>query len=72
MEGFQGELSGLVQNVQIVAQAQGGGEVEEVRSMVVDLNDSMKSYGTQVEEKIAQLGNRQKRKCRNGNLFFSS
>ena len=29
--------------------------------MVVDLNESMKSYGTQVEEKIAQLGKHQKR-----------
>ena len=29
--------------------------------MVVDLNESMKSYGTQREEKIAQLGNHQKR-----------
>ena len=61
VEGLQGEVRGLAQKVQIVAQAQGGGKVEEVRSMVVDLNESMKSYGTQVEEKIAQLGNRQKK-----------
>ena len=61
VEGLQGEVRGLAQKVQIVAQAQGGGKVEEVRSMVVDLNESRKSYGTQVEEKIAQLGNRQKR-----------
>ena len=69
---LQGEVRGLAQKVQIVAQAQGGGKVEEVRSMVLDLNESMKSYGTQVEEKIAQLGNRQKMNCRNGNLWVSS
>ena len=27
---------------------------------MVDLNESMKSYGTQVEEKIARFGNHQK------------
>ena len=35
--------------------------------MVVDLNESMKSYGTQVEEKIAQLGNHQKRQVQERN-----
>ena len=59
MEGLQGELRGLAQEL---AEGQGReGKVEEVRSMVVDLNENMQSYGTQVEEKIAQLGNHQKR-----------
>ena len=61
VEGLPDEVRGLAQKVQIVAQAQGGGKVEELRSMVVDLNESMKSYGTQVEEKIALLGNHKKR-----------
>ena len=69
---MQGEVRGLVQKVKRVAVAQGGGKVEEVKSMVVDLNESMKSYGTQMEEKIAQLGNHQKGKCRNENLWVSS
>ena len=68
VEGLQGELRDLEQKMQIVAQTQGGGKVEEVRSMAVDVNESMKSYGTQVEEKIAQLGTRQKGKYRNDNL----
>ena len=38
-----------------------GGKVEEVRSIVVHLNESTNSYGTEVEEKIAQLANRQNR-----------
>ena len=43
VEGLQGELGGLARKVQIVAEAQGGGKVEGVRSMVVELNESMKS-----------------------------
>ena len=61
VQGLQGDVRGLAQRVQTVAEAQGEGKVEEVRSLVLDLNESMKSYGTQVEERIVHLGNHQKR-----------
>ena len=45
VEGLQGEVRGLTQRVQILVPAHRARKVEEVRSMVVHLNESMKSYG---------------------------